>query len=124
METHAVNWFEIPVADFERARVFYSTIFDYDMPQQEMGGNLMGFMPFDMGKGVGGAIIRSGDLRPGADGIVVYLNGGDDLSPILDRVAAAGGQVTVPKTHINDEIGYYAMFIDTEGNRLALHSRA
>ena len=123
MEQHAANWFEIPVADFDRARSFYSRIFDFDMPDQEMGGALMGFLPFEMGKGVGGAIIRADAMQPSRDGPRIYLNGGDDLQPILDRVEAAGGNVDTPKTLITEDIGYYAVFEDTEGNRVALHSR-
>jgi predicted enzyme related to lactoylglutathione lyase len=122
MQTHAANWFEIPVTDFDRARKFYSRIFDYDMPHQEMAGALMGFLPFEMGKGVGGAIILAESMQPSPDGPRIYLNGGDDLQPILDRVEAAGGQVDVPKTRISDDIGYFAVFKDSEGNRLALHS--
>lgn len=122
MQLHAANWFEIPVADFERARAFYSRIFDYDMPSQEMGGDPMGFLPFEMGKGVGGAIILADTLRPSRDGPRIYLNGGADLQPILDRVELAGGKVDTPKTLINEDIGYFAVFEDTEGNRVALHS--
>ncbi len=123
MQQHAANWFEIPVTDFDRARSFYSRIFDFDMPHQEMGGALMGFLPFEMGKGVGGAIIQAGAMQPSRDGPRIYLNGGDDLQPILDRVEAAGGKVDTPKTLITEDIGYYAVFEDTEGNRVALHSR-
>jgi hypothetical protein len=122
MPQHAANWFEIPVTDFERARAFYSRIFAYDMPHQEMGGALMGFLPFEMGEGVGGAIILAEGMRPSRDGPRIYLNGGDDLEPILDRVAGAGGKVDTPKTLINEDIGYFAVFEDSEGNRVALHS--
>ncbi len=123
MQQHAANWFEIPVTDFDRARSFYSRIFDFDMPHQEMGGALMGFLPFEMGKGVGGAIIQADAMQPSRDGPRIYLNGGDDLQPILDRVEAGGGKVDTPKTLITEDIGYYAVFEDTEGNRVALHSR-
>jgi predicted enzyme related to lactoylglutathione lyase len=122
MPLHAANWFEIPAADFERTRAFYSRIFDCDLPRQEMGGDLMGFLPFEMGKGVAGAVILSDAMRPSRDGPRIYLNGGDDLQPILDRVESAGGKVDTPKTLINEDIGYYAVFEDTEGNRIALHS--
>ena len=124
MQLNAANWFEIPVIDFERARIFYSRIFDYEMPHQEMGGALMGFLPFEMGKGVGGAIILADTMHPSRDGPRVYLNGGDDLQPILDRVESAGGKVDTPKTLITEDIGYYAVFEDSEGNRVALHSPA
>ena len=122
MVTNALNWFEIPVTDFERARDFYSKIFDFEMPTQQMGEHMMGFMPFEMGKGVGGAIIKGEGYMPSRDGAIVYLNGGDDLSVVLDRIQLAGGSVQMGKTLINDDIGYFALFVDSEGNRLALHS--
>lgn len=122
--THAVNWFEIPVADFERARKFYSAIFDYDMPASEMGGARLGFFPCDFAAGgIGGAINKSDRRHPSADGSLVYLNGGADLSVVLDRVEGAGGRVVVPKTQLSPEIGFIAIFEDSEGNRVGLHSR-
>ena len=60
--------------------------------------------------------------RPHADGVRVYLNGGEDLGPILDRVVAAGGTVVMPKTFLREDIGYIGMFSDSEGNIIGLHS--
>jgi predicted enzyme related to lactoylglutathione lyase len=100
MVTNAINWFEIPVNDFDRAREFYSNIFDYEMPTQEMGGSLMGFLLFEQGKGIGGAIIKGEGLEPSPQGTTAYLNGGEDLSVVLGRVEGAGGKVIVPKTQI------------------------
>lgn len=122
MVTNALNWFEIPVADFERARGFYSAIFDFEMPTMPMGANLMGFLLHEQGKGVGGAIIQGEGYVPSGDGTLVYLNGGDNLSAVLDRVEAAGGRVVLPKGQVTPEIGYIAIFIDIEGNRVGLHS--
>ncbi|MCO6457579.1 MAG: VOC family protein [Pirellulaceae bacterium] len=125
MVRNALNWFEIPVDDFERARKFYSQIFDFEMPTQQMGPNLMGFFLFDMqAEGVGGAIIKGEGLTPSATGTLVYLNGGADLTVVLDRVVAAGGTVVLPKMQVTPEIGYIAVFSDTEGNHVALHSRS
>lgn len=122
--THAINWFELPVLQFNRARAFYSEIFDYEMPERQMGENRMGFLPADpMSGGVGGAIVHGRAYQPAAYGPLLYLNGGDDLNTILKRVERAGGKVLQNKTHIGDEIGYFAIFADTEGNRVALHSR-
>jgi len=124
MVKNAVNWFEIPAADFGRARTFYSAIFDFDMPEMTMGDSLMGFFLMDQeGGGIGGAIVKGPWHKPSADGSLVYLNGGEDLSVVLGRVEKAGGKVVVPKTAITPELGYFAMFIDTEGNRVALHSQ-
>jgi len=121
---HALNWFEIPVIDFARAKAFYSSLFDYEMQESQMGEDLLGFLPADpMQGGVGGAIIKGTDYLPCDKGTVVYLNGGDDLQVILDRVESAGGKTVTPKLLISEEIGFFAFFLDTEGNKVALHSR-
>jgi len=124
MVKDAINWFEIPVADFERGKKFYESIFDFEMPVMEMGPNMMGFLLCDAkAGGVGGAIVRGEGCTPSQQGSLVYLNGGSDLSIVLGRVEPAGGKVVLPKTLINEEIGYFAIFTDSEGNRVALHSR-
>lgn len=120
---NALNWFEIPVADFERARHFYSDIFQFDMPVRPMGELMMGFLLHEPDRGIGGAIVYGEGYRPAVEGTLVYLNGGEDLNPVLERVNQAGGQVLVPKTRIAQDMGYYALFRDTEGNRLGLHSQ-
>jgi predicted enzyme related to lactoylglutathione lyase len=117
----SLNWFEIPVADFKRAVGFYNSILDCEMYEQEIMGNRMGFFPME-DPGIGGAIIKSDRMKPSKEGTIVYLNGGDDLKTILDRVEPSGGRILVPKTKITDEIGYFAEFLDTEGNKVALHS--
>jgi predicted enzyme related to lactoylglutathione lyase len=122
MVTNALNWIEIPVTDFERAKSFYNRIFDYEMPQQPMGANLLGFLPFDFGKGVGGAIVLGEGYVPSSEGSLVYLNGGADLTTVLERVEPAGGRVVLGKTEIPRGLGFFAIFTDSEGNRLALHS--
>jgi hypothetical protein len=75
-------------------------------------------------KGVGGTLVDSGGYhKPSAtDGPLIYLNGNPDVQIVLSRVEAAGGKITVPKTEISPEYGYMAVFLDTEGNRIALHS--
>lgn len=122
MTTHALGWFEIPAADFDRARRFYSAIFDFDMPEMEMGPCRMGFFLSEQGKGVGGAIVAGEGYVPSQTGSLVYLAGGADLAVVLDRVAGAGGTVLVPKTQITPEYGYFAYFQDSEGNKVGLHS--
>ncbi len=121
---NAVNWFEIPATDYERAKKFYSavlgeTISDFHMPEKKMK---YGVFAYDQkSQGVGGAIVEMEGMNPSADGSTVYLNGGDDLNVALSRVEAAGGTVIMPKMNI-DENGFIAQFVDTEGNRVALHS--
>lgn len=124
MMHHAVNWFEIPVIDFERAKKFYSAIYDYEMPEMPMGPVHMGFLLHDQDNGgIGGAIVKGETYEPNKSGVKVYLNAGNDLSVVLNRVEAAGGKVVMPKMPIGDgSMGHIAMFEDTEGNHISLHS--
>jgi uncharacterized protein len=122
---NALSWFEIPVVDFERARKFYSAIFAYEMPEYPMPPTRMGILPMDPSckTGVGGAIVKEDSREPSRQGTLVYLNGGADLSVILNRVEAAGGKVVLPKQLITPEIGHCGLFQDTEGNVVGLHSK-
>lgn len=124
--TNALNWFEIPVTDTARAKKFYEAILDIQMETQEMMGMEMTYFPFDRegqsGK-VSGALVKSEMHKPGMDGAVVYLNANPSIQMVVDRIEAAGGKVLMPKTHISEDIGYMAFFMDTEGNRTALHAR-
>ncbi len=117
--SNAINWFEIPVKDFARAKKFYSTIFNFEMQEMVMGPHQMGFFS---GGGVSGAIVKADGYTPSKEGAIVYLNAGDDLTEVLQKVERAGGKVTEPKRQVTEEIGYIAFFTDTEGNRVALHS--
>jgi predicted enzyme related to lactoylglutathione lyase len=121
MITNSINWFELPVTDFERAKLFYSMIYNYEMPDQMMGPIHMGFFLAEKG-GIGGAIVQGEGYVPSQEGTLVYLNGGNDLSIVLDRIENAGGKILLPKTKINDELGFFAIFVDCEGNKVALHS--
>lgn len=116
-----INWFEIPAADFSRAVDFYKAILGIEIQEAEMFGVKMGFFPAD-GKNVSGAVVQGDDYQPSMEGVTVYLNGGKNLEGILNRVESFGGKIIVPKTQISPEMGYFAMFIDTEGNKMALHS--
>lgn len=118
---NAINWFEIPASDFNRAKKFYTSLFDTELHEQEMQGIKMAFFPAE-GDDVGGSICTGEGYKPSADGTMPYLNGGKDLTSMLNRAEAAGGKVIMPKTKISDEIGHMAIFFDTEGNRIALHS--
>jgi uncharacterized protein len=121
---HSVNWVEIPVLNFTRAKEFYSFIYDYEMPENTMDSGRMGFLPMDPeSQGIGGAIVQGNEYIPTANGVKVYLNGGKDLNNVLNRVISAGGEIITKKTKINDEIGYFAVFEDTEGNHISLHSK-
>lgn len=119
---NVVNWFEIPVSDFDRAKDFYTEVLGSELHIEEVMGTKMGFFN-TQGEGVGGAICSGEDYKPTSSGALIYLNGGEDLQTQLSRVESAGGKVSLPKTKISDEIGYMAIFRDTEGNKLAFHSQ-
>ena len=122
---NAISWFEIPATELNRAQKFYETIFNVSMIPMDMENIKMRMFPLDdMMTQVGGAVVDSGGFhKPSAtDGPLVYLNANPDVQNVLDRVAAAGGNIMVPKTQISPEYGYMAVIIDTEGNRIGLHS--
>lgn len=121
---NAISWFEIPSTDLDRATKFYEAIFGVSMIVMDMGDIKMRMFPLDDMMGVGGAIVDSGGFhKPSAtDGPLIYLNGNPDVQKVLDKVEKAGGKIIVPKTEISPEYGFMAVFIDTEGNRIGLHS--
>jgi uncharacterized protein len=120
MENLAV-WFEIPVIDMERAKKFYSEVFKLDIRVEKIADMPYGLFPM-RGYGNSGALVKRMDFQPSAHAATIYLNGGRDLSEPLGRVEAAGGTILVPKTMISKEMGYCALFLDSEGNRVGLHS--
>jgi len=120
---HALNWFEIPVTNFARAKAFYEAVLGRSIETMEMGPITMGFLTSDQ-TAVGGAIVQGEGCTPSSAGTTVYLSAGDDLAPMLARVAGAGGSVVVPKTDIGSGFGFFAHFMDTEGNKVGLHSMA
>ena len=121
---NAISWFEIPSTDLNRATKFYETIFGISLIPMDMPNIKMRMFPIEDMMGVGGAIVDSGGFhKPSAtDGPLVYLNGNPDVQTVLDKVEAAGGKIMVPKTEISPEYGYMAVIVDTEGNRIGLHS--
>jgi predicted enzyme related to lactoylglutathione lyase len=123
---NTLNWFEISVSDITRAKKFYETIFSIDMgdPMEMMGMKMVSFPYENMNGKVSGGLVEGPMHKPSADGAKIYFNGNPNLDEALGKVAGAGGTVTMPKTKINDEIGYMAFFTDTEGNGVALHSNS
>ena len=122
---NAISWFEIPATDLDRATKFYEAIFGVSLIPMDLPNIKMRMFPLDdMLKGIGGAVVDSGGFhKPSAtDGPLIYLNGNPDVQKVLDKVEAAGGKISVPKTQISPEYGFMAVIIDTEGNRIGLHS--
>lgn len=122
---HAISWFEIPSSDLDRAAKFYAEVFQIQLVPLDIEEIQMRMFPIDdPSSGIGGAIVYSkGFYEPSATaGPLIYLNGNPDVQSILDRVENAGGKVLVPKTQISPEYGYMGIFLDTEGNRIGIHS--
>lgn len=123
---NAINWFSIPVTDLQRARTFYCQIMGFEkMDDLVTPMGTCAVFPCDDEQSVGGSLNPFMGMKPSTDsGISVWLNGGDDLQVILDRVTDAGGEIVEQKMPIgeNAEYGYVATIVDSEGNRVGLHS--
>jgi predicted enzyme related to lactoylglutathione lyase len=122
---NAISWFEIPATDLGRAQKFYETILGITMIPMDTPNLQMRLFPVEnMMEGIGGALSKAeGFYTPSAmDGVLVYLNANPDVQDVLDKIEPAGGKIIVPKTQISPDYGHMAVFIDTEGNRIALHS--
>lgn len=116
-----VSWFEIPAINFHQSVDFYNNIFGIEMEKNIDDNYAMAFFPAE--NGIGGAIVAGPGSLPCDTGPLLYLNAGRDLEKVLNRVESAGGRIVMPKTLINADSGYFAIFIDSEGNKLALHSK-
>jgi predicted enzyme related to lactoylglutathione lyase len=123
MKQVTVAWFEIPVHNMERAMAFYEAIFECKLDRHQMGPFDMAWFPWDEnGGGAGGSLVAfERAYTPSHEGTLVYFSS-EDVSFELGRVEKNGGKVIQGKTEISPEFGYMALFEDTEGNRMALHS--
>lgn len=123
---NVVGWFEIPVSDMERAIKFYETVLDVKLERNQLEGLDMAWFPWEeKGLGCSGSLVCNPEFyKPSAEGSLVYFTPrSGDLATELSRVEKAGGKVLMPKKLIAEEIGYMGLFLDTEGNRVAIHSR-
>lgn len=123
---HAVSWFELPATDIQRAKTFYETILSVNLAFMDMGDDFkMVVFPGDQNSISGALIYNESWYKPSTThGPLIYLNANPDLQVIEDRIEAAGGKVTMPKKQISPDHGYMAVFEDSEGNRVALHSNS
>ena len=127
---NAISWFEIPATDLDRAAKFYEAIFNITLIPMELPDFKMRMFPLEDMMGVGGALVSIANevntdnfYQPSSThGVLIYLNANPDVQQILDRVEATGGKIVVPKTEISPEHGFMGIFLDTEGNRIGLHS--
>lgn len=126
MDKNVVGWFEIPVADMERAIKFYETVFGFKLERHQMGPLDMAWFP-QVQDGIGsmGSLVHNEEFyKPSADGTLVYFTSqAGDVNVELGRIEEAGGQIVVPRRQISEEYGYIGVFLDSEGNRIGVHSR-
>lgn len=115
-----INWFELPVLNFLRAKAFYEYVFQFEMPVGPMGEYMMGFFPSP--EGPMGAIVQGEGFIPSVYGPRLFLNANPNLDEYLGRALEAGATLIVPKTFISDDVGYCAYILDPEGNAIALNS--
>jgi hypothetical protein len=126
MNKNVVGWFEIPVTDMDRAIKFYETVFDFKLSRHLLGPLDMAWFPsVENGIGSPGSLVfNEKAYKPSQDGVLLYFTAhSGDVSNELGRVENAGGKILLPKTHISEDVGYMALFSDSEGNRIALHCR-
>lgn len=117
-----VGWFEIPVTDMARARDFYRHVFEIQLEEMRMGPATMAMFPMWEGAiGASGALIQSEGSRPAADGVLIYFTA-PDMEAMLSRGEEKGGRILTPRTSIG-EYGFIGILMDSEGNRIGLHSR-
>lgn len=123
----AIRWFEIPAADFQRARAFYETVMDIQLAVadlRETMDSIIGAFPHD--EGPGGCLVHNPKYgyAPSSEGTLVYLTVSGDLNDTLGRVADAGGEVLLPKTALPENAGggFIGWVRDTEGNKVAFYS--
>lgn len=120
---HAINWFEIPALDLDRAFLFYSTVLNGNVRKGTFGGGelILFNVPFGTGEAVGGSIVMRPDLKPTTDGGIMYINAFGKLSEAVLKTASAGGTVLAPEINLG-KFGYAAIIIDSEGNKIGLLS--
>ena len=121
---NAISWFEIPTKDLNRAQKFYEEIFDIKLDPMDTPQIKMRMFPLEDPSGIGGALVLNEKFYKSSvsDGPLVYLNANPDVQNILNKIEKAGGKILLPKTQISPDHGHMALFMDTEGNRIALHA--
>jgi len=119
-----ISWFEIPALDLNRACAFYENILAVTLNRGDMGPASLAVFPYDRDSATGGCVMTIPGFKPSIEGSVVYLDAGNSLDTVLARIVPAGGSVLLPRTELPGNMGVYAQFHDTEGNRVGLYATA
>jgi predicted enzyme related to lactoylglutathione lyase len=118
---HQVVWFDIPVRDIDRAVRFYSAVLGMALKKEQAGpGAAIAALPHPEGS-VGGSLVQNMDARPSESGPLLYLNTDGRLDEALMAVEKHGGKI-LAEVHSIAPFGFRAIVLDSEGNRIALHS--
>jgi uncharacterized protein len=117
---NAINWFEIPCEDLDRATTFYETLLGAKMHRETLGDPMVMFASDSAG--TGGTLVKRTFQKPGRGGTMVYLNCDGDLDAVIARIPKAGGLVLMPKTEVPGGYGHFVCLRDSEGNHIGLHS--
>lgn len=124
MNVNPVNWFEIPVTDLKRAMDFYAKVFpntELEVYEQSKMDMEMAIFKSDREVyGATGALVKGENMIPTTEGTTVYFFC-EDVNNQLAIIEELGATVIFPKMEIGEN-GFIAQFIDSEGNRIALHS--
>jgi len=121
--TNPIGWIEIPVTDMTSAIQFYNMLFGWDLKALELGPLTMAWLPNDhSGAGTSGSLVLNENYTPSQDGVLIYFNCADVDEPAA-LVEKAGGKLLRAKTQISPDVGYMALAVDSEGNRIAFHSQ-
>ncbi len=125
MTRNAINWFEIPVADIDRAQHFYETLLDRSLRREQAGPQTLAIFPYEVGAGVGGMLkLDDAATAPATGATLVYLDASPSLDTVLSRAGELGARIVQPRTELPNGNGFTAHLLDTEGNRIGLHSPA
>ncbi|ONC37227.1 glyoxalase [Burkholderia pseudomallei] len=117
-----IAWFDIPSVDFDRAIRFYETVLQTALQREVIGGVPTAVFVHPEAATGGAVVYDPQRLKPGADGTVVYLNANGPVTAALERAKRAGGIVQGAVIELPNNYGYIGYLIDTEGNRVGLHS--
>lgn len=115
-----IVWCDIPVLDLDRAVKFYSVLLGQEVKKHDFPGMTIGVLPHNDGE-VGACLFMNADEQPNEKGVLIYLNANGRLDEAIAAVTPNGGKIVQPK-HPIGLFGFRAVIIDSEGNRVALHS--
>ena len=122
--TRAINWFEIPVADIDRAQRFYETVLQRKLRREDFGGGVLAALPYEAPASGGCLQAGANDSAAAGHGVRIYLDCMPSLDAALARIGAAGGSIAAPKRALPAGMGFIAQLRDTEGNEVGLHALA